>query len=284
MLHVQEYSSHHTSFPTVVQHGYQSYTSICSVNKHSQNNDAHRDSEKKSSLKSLQRAQLYMSSSRNIRTTDLELAARHLNLKTSFTDDAKNILTELTLKKTFRGETQIAAQLVCLYYSCVLKKAPRSISEICSSVGLTENMFLKVDKTFREVYRDNKSTFLKFGDMFYATEPVDILSRNISKLVDISNDESKQVRKYALEYLDVIRERKMLVGKTSAAITNVVIFKALNRVTKSTMSKSKFCATLELVSPVTLQTMLKELDLAGIDSPTMTSVGGVSPSFKSVIL
>lgn len=217
----------------------------------------------------IQRSQLHMSSQRNVNTQLLDRVCEILFVSDSTRTLSRNLLSEVTSFQTCRGENLVGIQAVSLYYACLFGRAARSIQEVCVSFSILEGTFTKADKIFRETYRGNKSSFLNFRDLFGTADATDMITRSVAKLV-LDSDISRKVNRLSFRLLEQIRQKKVLVGKSSGGITSAVIYSAL-QATGVNMSKKDFCADLKLTTTVTLNTMLKELKTKHLNIPVQNS-------------
>lgn len=241
------------------------FTKISSNHRQDDNSSIKRNQTAK-----LQKMQLHMSSQRVVNTQHLDqVCTRILRVSDSTRTLSRNLLTEVTSFQTCRGENLIGMQAVSLYYACLFGRSARSIQEICVSFGLLEGTFTKADKIFREAYRENKSAFLNFRDLFGTADATDMISRNVAKLV-LDADVSRRVNKLSFRLLEQIRQKKALVGKSSGGVTSAVIYSSIQACGVS-MSKKDFCADLKLTTTVTLNTMLKEMKTKHLEISVQSS-------------
>ncbi len=220
----------------------------------------------KSSLAILKQRQSHTNSIRVVRCPQLDSAgSAQMHLPEYVLKLAKEIYSEVTSRKIYRSDNVMGMQAVSLYYACLASKATRSIAEICKAFDLSESVFTRCDKNFREIYRDNKSAFFNFRDLFDATQATDLLVRGINKITELDDDQSRKVRKLSFQMLEAIRSKKALVGKSSGAIASAVIFISIEKVGLK-LSKKNVCTSLNLVTTVTLNSMLKDLRSNGLYS------------------
>lgn len=176
---------------------------------------------------------------------------------------SKKIFEEFSGHKIVKKDLLKGVQAIALYYAYLHSQVPRSISEICSMCSLCESTLTKADKIFREVYRTHNSNFFKFRDLFECADAEDLISRQIpllTSLICITIPQQKSIRKLSIDISQKIRNKKLLVSKSSGAIACVAIFMATESIIQRKLSKAPFCNTLGLVTSVTLQTMLKQLE------------------------
>ena len=188
---------------------------------------------------------------------------------------SKKIFEEFTHNRVVKADISIGIQATCMYYGFLHSGAARSILEICNIFSISENIFTKSDKIFRDHYRDTPSSFFKFRELFESADAEDLISRHVPKLLSITEISARQrnsIRNSAVLTVQNIRARKMLVSKTTGAIASAAIYLALAQVVGKTIKKAPFCKAVGLTSSVTLQTILKELDILAFTSECPSTV------------